>query len=276
MNFDATQISIRERSFSEILDLALKVCCAHAGPLALATLVGVLPWAVLNALVLLVGFDLLSDTLWNNPGAYFYWMLILVAVEAPLATAPITLYLGQVTFSGAGNAGRIAKDYFLSLPQMLLTQGFVRGLAALPLITLLLPYLSWPYLSELILLERNPLFAGKAKNGVKRLTTRKRSKNLHRNNGGDLFVRWLVSALLGALMVGITIGGIHSTVEWMFGYQLTTTINLAVTFPLVLWMWTAYFAVVRFLSYLDLRIKREGWEVELTMRAEAARMTRFA
>jgi hypothetical protein len=34
----------------------------------------------------------------------------------------------------------------------------------------------------------------------------------------------------------------------------------------------AYFSVVRFLSYLDLRIRHEGWEVELLMRAEALRM----
>ena len=30
--------------------------------------------------------------------------------------------------------------------------------------------------------------------------------------------------------------------------------------------------VVRYLEYLDLRIRYEGWEVELFMRAEAARL----
>jgi hypothetical protein len=34
----------------------------------------------------------------------------------------------------------------------------------------------------------------------------------------------------------------------------------------------AFFAIVRFLSYLDLRIRHEGWEVELLMRAEAVRL----
>ncbi|HXT57762.1 MAG TPA: hypothetical protein VN699_03965, partial [Pirellulales bacterium] len=41
-----------------------------------------------------------------------------------------------------------------------------------------------------------------------------------------------------------------------------------------IWLVVGYFAVVRFLSYLDLRIRTEGWEVELIMRAEAARLTR--
>jgi len=47
-----------------------------------------------------------------------------------------------------------------------------------------------------------------------------------------------------------------------------------VCMPLSMWIVAGYFTVVRFLSYLDLRIRREGWEVELRVRAEAARMAR--
>jgi hypothetical protein len=35
-----------------------------------------------------------------------------------------------------------------------------------------------------------------------------------------------------------------------------------------------FFAIVRFLSYLELRIRAEGWEIELLLRAEAARLAR--
>ena len=42
----------------------------------------------------------------------------------------------------------------------------------------------------------------------------------------------------------------------------------------VLWLVLGGFAVVRYLSYLDLRIRREGWEVELLVRAEEARQKR--
>ena len=45
-------------------------------------------------------------------------------------------------------------------------------------------------------------------------------------------------------------------------------------YPLALWLVVGYLTVVRFLAYLDLRIRREGWEVELMMRTEAARLTR--
>ena len=39
-------------------------------------------------------------------------------------------------------------------------------------------------------------------------------------------------------------------------------------------MVASYLTVVRFFSYLDLRIRREGWEVELVMRAERAQLAR--
>ncbi|MEM9186497.1 MAG: hypothetical protein AAGB00_08395 [Planctomycetota bacterium] len=273
MNFDATQLAIRERGFGEILDLALRVARSHAGPLLLAWLVGAAPFALLNGWLL---SGLLADSIWDNRPLYVYWQFWLVAVEAPLATGFMTLYLGQVTFAGRGDAGRIARDYWRSLPQMLLSQGLFRVLAAAIVVPLLLPYVSWPYLSELILLERNPMFAGKAQNGVKRLTTRSRSKNLHRSTGGDLFTRWVVSTAVGALLIGVLVGGVQTIADQLFGYQVTPLQNLRYTFPIALWMVFGYFAVVRFLAYLDLRIRREGWEVELTMRAEAARLARLA
>jgi hypothetical protein len=49
--------------------------------------------------------------------------------------------------------------------------------------------------------------------------------------------------------------------------------RLHVLYPACLWLVVAFLAVVRFLSYLDLRIRHEGWEVELLMRAESLRLT---
>jgi hypothetical protein len=49
-------------------------------------------------------------------------------------------------------------------------------------------------------------------------------------------------------------------------------LELQIVYPACLWLVVAYLSVVRFLSYLDLRIRHEGWEVELLMRAEALRM----
>jgi hypothetical protein len=47
---------------------------------------------------------------------------------------------------------------------------------------------------------------------------------------------------------------------------------LLTIYPLSLWMVAGFMTVVRFLGYLDLRIRHEGWETELLLRAEASRL----
>ena len=44
-----------------------------------------------------------------------------------------------------------------------------------------------------------------------------------------------------------------------------------VLYPLALWAAGALSVLIRFLSYLDTRIRLEGWEVQLAVRAEAIR-----
>ena len=44
-----------------------------------------------------------------------------------------------------------------------------------------------------------------------------------------------------------------------------------------MWLAVIYTTVLRFVSYLDLRIRREGWEVELKVQAAAEELReRFA
>jgi hypothetical protein len=57
----------------------------------------------------------------------------------------------------------------------------------------------------------------------------------------------------------------------LFGLEDTFTVWL-VEVQAAFWLVIAYFTVVRFLSYLDQRIRAEGWEVELLLRAERARL----
>ena len=46
---------------------------------------------------------------------------------------------------------------------------------------------------------------------------------------------------------------------------------LLVIYPLSLWCVAGISVMVRLLNYLDCRIRLEGWEVELAVRAEAMR-----
>jgi hypothetical protein len=104
------------------------------------------------------------------------------------------------------------------------------------------------------------------------MTGARRSAALHGSSSGELFSRWLGSvavAILMCLSVTFTFWFVQGMLlfDWRWG-----TMMLNGFIPAAMWMVAAYFSVVRFLSYLDLRIRREGWEVELTIRAAAARL----
>ena len=73
------------------------------------------------------------------------------------------------------------------------------------------------------------------------------------------FSAWFSIWFLGGLLAD----------DWQLGEIVYT-----LYYPLALWLVMGFFAVVRFLGYLDLRIRREGWEVELMMRAEGAQLER--
>jgi len=290
VQLDRTRIAIRERGLLEILDLSLQVVRAYARPLCLACMAGALPFALLNEW--LIGWMTDHPNVWLARGRYFWVMTLLVFIEAPLAVVPITLYLGDAMFLQQTSAWRIATGCWKLLPRLLLCQGVLRGvLPALFLVwtvgkygefsasEVFLSMLAFyvvviravrPYLNEIVLLERNPLGAGRG--GTKTLTIARRSAALHNPNAGDLLGRWVGSFALAVLL---TMAFVY-TCWFMWGTFLNDwdwgPVMVHVCVPLSMWLVAGYFGVVRFLSYLDLRIRREGWEVELRVRAEAARL----
>ena len=283
MQFDKTRIAIRERDLHDLLDLALHMVRAHPLSLGLASLVGIAPFALLN-------YWLLSDLTFVEEGDYAWYafqMVTLVLFEAPLAAVPLTLVLGQAMFSERFAAGRVIRQAIASLPHLFLYQLLIRGLLmpqalfwetfgrdltavmSAYFVVWFIPYTYWPYINEVILLERNPLRSGKSG-----LSTWKRSRVLHQGYYGDLFARLAgcaaIAAGLGtALWLALWyVRGLFAETNEFDGTMYT------IYLPIALWLVAAFFSVVRFLSYLDLRIRKEGWEVELMLRAEADRLAR--
>ncbi len=265
MQLDQTRIAIRERGFSEILGLALQVTRAHFLGLTVVLVIGVAPFFAFNCWL----FYDWAESLWADDYADIYWaritLVLLLAIEAPFATALVTLYLGQITFSQQVDTRAILPTFLRALPQLILIQGVFRILL-MPIA--FLPYWYQPYMGELILLERNPLV------GRKRLTTMRRSRNLHSNSGGDLFGRWLLAGKAGVLLVFLLFYSVTMLWAMLLSVEFSLSNSFLFAFHAVLWIVFGWMAVVRFLSYLDMRIRHEGWEVELLMRAEAQRLRR--
>lgn len=279
MQFDKTRITIRERNFLDILDLSLQVVREHARPLLLALVAGIVPFALLNIWLLggLVESFLETDSNYGGSIAgqmflYGLMLAMLVILEMPLATAAGTLYIGKALFEQAPSARQIGRDLLHSLPQLLLFQVLLRALLIPWVVTWFVPFAVWPYLNEVILLERNPL--RRPRNGG--MNTFARAANLHSASGGDQFGRWLAAACFGitwmlALWLALYYLRAQLTNVWVPDAAL-----YLIYLQLAIWIVVGYFTVVRFLSYLDTRIRTEGWEVELRLRAEAARLKGFS
>ena len=103
----------------------MRVIRVHCGPLAVAFLAGVVPAACLNAW-LLAGYAE-PDFEMGFPMTYLACMLLLVVWEMPLATAPVTLYLGQALFTEHLARGRSRRLFAASLPQMFFYQVLLRA-----------------------------------------------------------------------------------------------------------------------------------------------------
>ena len=270
MQLDKTQIVIRERSYIDILDLSLKVIRAYIGPLSVALIAGIAPFFVLNTWLLsdFIGTGLEVDV---SP-AYGYWLIVLVTCEIPLATAPATLLLGRALFqqeplSGKAMAGEIVRDLWRASPQLLFYQVLIRPLLVIPVFTWLWLFSARTYLNEVILLERNPF----RQRSAEKPSTGRRAKSLHNPQSGELLGRWFLSLLVGSILFVVFISS-----AWILHGMLFDAWEME---PLIvhyahlsLWLAVGFFAVVRYLNYLDVRIRREGWEVELLLRSEHNRL----
>jgi hypothetical protein len=265
MQLDRARIAIHDRRWSDNLDLALHVIGRHAAPLAICAMLGITLPALANH-TLLAPFA--ADEFRDSLAGVYYWLVIFVLIEAPLATALVTIYLGQALFIEHPTARSTAGTFVSCLPQMLLLQFVVRASLILPIVSWIVPFGFWPYLSEIILLERNPLVS---RGG--RLSTLKRSALLHRGNSSQFMLEGLGTlCVAGLLTLSLALTG-NFLAENLFGVELGGEGRLVVA-QLSLWLVVMFFTVARFLNYLNQRIRNEGWEVELLLKAERDRLQR--
>lgn len=296
MQLDKTLIVIRERGVFDTLDLALQVFRRHLLPISLALGLLAVPCALLNQGLLgwMVVFDPDAPPVEEQvPGLLrFTWsMILLITLEAPLATMLVTTYLGKAVFQEAPRLREIVRESRSPLAQVVLCHLMLRGvlpallllflidrssgfsfpevLLILLVLAVLLRRLVAPFLNEVVLLERNPLRSRQRQ----AMTAGKRSAVLHAANPGALINLGLAVACVAVLLTLATFGtclcvqGIFLD-DWSLGRGM-----FVVAWPFSLWLTAGFLAVVRFLAYLDLRISNEGWEVELRMRAEGLRVT---
>ncbi len=299
MEFDRTAIRVRERGANETLDLALHVIVRWWWPLWKSFLVVVVPLAVANGLLMewvfaRVELDSLSTIeLWGTVFRYGLNMALLVILEAPLASSLMVPRLGllvfepdavrdrtrrtvpwrplarlwsaQLLFRGVGIGVLLLVSAYMGVPDYYSPQEFV----LLMLVTVVVfVRTARPYLPEVILLEK---LARSASPGA-RTNLRERMRSLHRWAVGETTLRGM---LLAAIVVCLSFAGLGLTLfvsDLLFLSGVVDPALMRWGWPLALWVAVFFATTVRFLNYLDLRVRSEGWEIELQLRAEAARL----
>ena len=303
MHLDQTHVKVRLRTMAEIGDLSLIMIRQYPVSLLIGFFGGAIAWALVDLLVLgwipltEASYGLDDDEAMTEIFRYLAWMALLVMLQAPAAGVMTTLYLGLAVFEQRPTWASVLSEtrrhftrWFwklaivrMAIPPVILL-AFRWGQPASPFWDVLVPLGlllgvvvmrgGRPFMPEILLLEQCPLRDRSKSSDPSNpaITASRRSKALHSPMASNLSGRFMsVAFVLTALffsffysllfMRGVALG----QWEWM---NLGV---LMVLYPLALWMVAGISVLVRLLNYLDCRIRLEGWEVELAVRAEAMR-----
>ena len=296
MQLDQTHVKIRQRGPAEVADLALLVFHRYGSSLLWVWALGALPFMLVNGLIL--GWipweasydDLMDDEIFQEQFRYVWLSSALVYLQAPWACSMMTMWLGRAVFQQRPTPREVLSDFRETFWGSLLVLGAFRG----PILAMLLVTSNWwqplaigrevvcmmlivfligllrlarPFVPEIILLERCPLRKAPSEG----LVAGKRSQFLHSPAAAEISSR---SMLCAALAIGSTLvlTGAFVFVRTHLANRVGWGLDVSlVLFPLALWLTAGVCTVLRFLNYLDTRIRLEGWEVELALRAEADR-----
>jgi hypothetical protein len=297
MQLDQTHVVIRLRTLSEIGDLAMVMIRRYPSSLLIGLTVGASVWAIANALLLSwiplteAAYGLDDEEAYTEIARYVAWMALLVMLQTPAAGVLTTRYLGQAVFeerpTWANVLGEARRQFWrwfwvlgwkrCAIPAMivvafrwgnpfhvfwdvavpfalLIVVGFVRSVR--------------PFIPEILLLEQCPLKRGSGSE----LTMKHRSRSLHVPMASELASRFIVvSFVLFGLLLSVFFTFMFFRGIALGHWNFLDLVVLIVFYPLALWTVAGVSIFVRLLSYLDTRIRLEGWEVELAIRAEAFR-----
>jgi len=303
MQLDRTSIIITQRTNDEVLDLSLVVFRTYWKKLISLAIIGILPFAVLNFILLYPITDYSRLVMASRDYTtvevfqirYLWTMMSLVFLQAPLAMAGVSYYLGQAVFIEEPSLKQVTGVITRRLLPLLWVLGIFRGgligiLFALWLFANPISYPEWPvtlwsiiailafflvrcfrpFAPEILLLERCPL-RKKANAPAEEQSYSKRASWLHAGSG-DLFGIELGISFVAIVFICTMCGGslfLNGVIIgfWNWGWWMDM-----IFFPLILWIAALWDTVIRFLLYLNTRIRLEGWEIYLRLNAEVQRL----
>jgi hypothetical protein len=243
VNLLAARVVLRQRSLADSLDIALPFCLANKRPL------GVLALVILGPIAALLAYLRLARH-WSWVAVWF-----LCAGVSLLVEGAFTVALGELLFKPPAEARvRTFVARFLRRFPALLFATLAWGLLVALTVFIMAP--TSLFVPEALLLEGAGFGRALA-----------RSRALARNRVGFCLGVWLAAALLpalGAASIDLLCNSVTSFVLQL-GYPTGelfsdggsgfAVFGALLAVPVV--------AAVRFLGYVDLRTRKEGWDIQL-------------
>ncbi len=249
MNLFSARVALRPRSLTEVLDLAVPLCAQNRRLLGKLSLLTLLPLAAAAAL-LRIG----RGWVWLQ-----LWALLLPA--AFLLQGLFTVAFGEALFrpSEQIRTGAVLARFLRRLPAFVTGQ-LVRWLLLLLSASIIFPLIlvapGWLFVTEVLLLEASPLTAAS-----------RRSRALAAEQWGSSFGLWLatltlplLTAVLAELLGGMLVREVLQLGQplgnlWHDGGSGFAVLGLLVGTPCA--------AAARFLGYINVRTRSEGWDIQL-------------
>jgi uncharacterized membrane protein YbhN (UPF0104 family) len=299
VQLDKTEIVIRQRSTLELLDLSMRVVRRHGLKIAAACAICGVPLLIANVWVSAWMFSedaVLAAEQMPEPQVFLrcrhaVHLLVLFLFQFPLISMPATIFLGDQVFY----ASPTIKQLLSKLAGVWVQSVWVLGISRMALVSLVLAFAVnrntvfdpvfeslllaglavclliravWPFAPEILGLERcliRPTRESPISYAVRR-------SGLHQSVSSDHVSRFILCTF-AAIALAFTL----SATALVASVALVGNVDLSIWYDrivisTVLWLVGLFVVVFRFLSYLDSRIRLEGWELELRLRAEGQRV----
>ena len=262
MRLDELQVEIRPRTAGQTAAIAARMLQHRPFPLLAACACYALGSFGLAYLILRV-FS------WHP-----VWAFLLVPLLAPIFSPPLTTTVGHLVFTPKVTFGVVARQtarrFFPFLLLFLVNRVLlILGLAALIVPGLYLWRASW-FLGPIVLLE-----------GASISTSLRRGRRFAAGFNGHVLAH---AANLAALLLYLclaTASLLHFLFVKVYGLTFTWLANLTLTDNYYSLLLLAAFSIaapfctlVWFFVYLDVRTRKEGWDLEIAFRARAAQLER--
>jgi hypothetical protein len=262
LKLDEARVVLRPRSLAEILDLALRFASDPAATI----------YAKLAALTLLPAWVLSLAAHWGLGWSWGAVWLLALALVTPLQGV-FTVAIGRMMFAEDVRLRDVLGQYLRRLPAylgaLLLTRVMI-AILSLAFFLVVPPFWMWgrcAYVHEACLLEQAaPVDA------ISR-AARMISRNVV-SVIGLLLLMTLASAGFVFVAEVLIIEGLFDFVLQL-GRPVGSLLDDGGSLAALLGVFLAvpYWSTVRFLSYIDLRTRRDGWDVQLRFMAIQARAT---